>query len=92
MTGSLKEGGGRAWFWDEIEVVNGSLQLVRSNPANEIKLPLLDRFKSTASGGLRITKHSSGAIMPSDIEILRHVSQSIGVIPNGTNIPQKVVA
>lgn len=86
--GSLKEGGGRAWFWDESEVVDGGLQLVVSRPANEIVLPLLDRFKCTARGGLRIT-YSSGAIMRADIEILEHVSQSIGVIPDGTVIPRE---
>ncbi len=82
--GSLKEGGGRAWFWDESEVVNGGLQLLNPRPANEIAIPLLDRFKCT--GTLRVA-YSSGAIMRSDIEILENVSQNIGVIPYGTVIP-----
>jgi len=84
--GSLIEGGGRAWFWDESEVVDGGLQLVRSSAANELNLPLLDRFKCAAKGGLRIT-YSSGAVIRSDIEILEHFSENVGVIPGETVIP-----
>jgi hypothetical protein len=84
--GSLKEGGGRAWFWDESEVADGGLQLLESKPVNKIAMPLLDRFKCTAS--LRVT-YSSGAVMRSDIEILENVSQNIGVIPYETVIPRE---
>ena len=82
--GSLSEGGGRAWFWDESEVVDGSLQIIGQNKAHSIKLPLLGRFKCGA-GGLKVI-YSEGAIVRLDLEIFEG-SEAIGTIPEGTVIP-----
>ena len=49
--GSLMEGGGRAWFWDESEIVDGGLQLIGKGKGQEIELPLLQKFKCFAQGG-----------------------------------------
>ncbi len=83
--GSLSEGGGRAWFWDESEVVENSLQLVSTSRGHGIELPLLDRFKGFTSGALKII-YSGGAVVRSDLEIFEG-SENIGTIPEGTIIP-----
>jgi len=80
--GSLTEGGGRAWFWDESEVVDNSLQLIGSGGGLGIKLPILDRFKCSALGGLKII-YAGGAVVRSDLEIFDG-SANIGTIPHGT--------
>merc|ERR1712038_170191 len=59
--GSLSEGGGRAWFWDESEVVDNSIQIIGESDAQGIELPLLERFTCSAKGGLRIV-YSGGAV------------------------------
>jgi len=75
--GSLVEGGGRPWFWDESEVVDGSLVPLKADkyPA----LPLLERF-ACEGYNLRIV-YEKGALIRSDIEI--DSSESLGTIPNG---------
>jgi len=87
--GSLTEGGGRAWFWDESEVVDNGLQLIGKSICHEIVLPLLDRFKCTAKGGLRVI-FSGGAVVRSDLEIFEG-SSTVGTVPLGTVIPCKNV-
>jgi len=87
--GSLTEGGGRAWFWDESEVVDGGLTLIGEGLGLDVELPLLERFKCMAPGGLRIV-YNGGAVVRSDLEIFDG-SANIGTIPNGTVIPQKDV-
>ena len=81
--GSLTEGGNRAWFWDESEVVHEGVKLISESAASKIKLPLLDCFCCCVDG-LRVVYHS-GAIVRSDLEIFDG-SPSIGTIPNGTII------
>mmetsp|Transcript_9241 Transcript_9241/g.13151 ORF Transcript_9241/g.13151 Transcript_9241/m.13151 type:complete len:1880 (+) Transcript_9241:270-5909(+) len=87
--GSLTEGGGRAWFWDESEVVDGGLQLVGSGKGLGINLPLLDRFGCTARGGLKVV-YEGGAVVRSDLEIFDG-SANIGSIPFDAVIPQSDV-
>ena len=41
---SLSEGGGRAWFWDECEVVDDDILLIGNGKGMDIKLPFLERF------------------------------------------------
>jgi len=84
--GSLTEGGGRAWFWDESEVVDRGLQLKNPSLANKIALSPLNRFKCSTKGGIRVT-YSSGAVLRSDVEINEEISSNIGIIPEGTIIP-----
>ena len=84
--GSLTEGGGRAWFWDESEAVDDSLQLVGRGQGFDIDLPLIDRFTCLSKGGLRIV-YEGGAVVRSDIEIFDR-SQNIGSISHGVVIPQ----
>jgi len=86
--GALSEGGGRAWFWDESEVVDGGLQIIGKARGLDIDLPLLERFKcpSTARGGLRVV-YSGGAVVRSDLEIIDG-SINLGAIPHGTVIPK----
>ena len=86
--GSLTEGGGRAWFFDESEVVGG-LPFVGKEGKGEIRLPLMDRFTCRSPGGLKIT-YDGGAVVRSDLEIIDG-SMNLGVIPVGTVIPQKDV-
>jgi len=87
--GSLTEGGGRAWYWDESEVVDNALQIVGTSLAHGIKLPMIERFKCTYTGGLRVV-YNNGAVIRSDLEIMDG-SANIGTIPAGTVIPQKDV-
>jgi hypothetical protein len=84
--GSLAEGGDRAWFWDESEAADNGIQLLKPTLASAINLPLLNRFRCTASGGLRIT-YSHGALLRSDIEISDQYSKTLGIIPMSTVIP-----
>lgn len=83
--GSLSEGGGRAWFWDESEVVGDSLQIIGRGKAHNIELPLLNRFTGGSPGGLKII-YSEGAVVRLDLEIFEG-SEAIGTIPHGTVIP-----
>ena len=83
--GSLTEGGGRAWFLDESEVVDG-LPFVGKGRAEGISLPLMDRFKCKSSGGLKIS-YEGGAVIRSDLEIIDG-SVNLGVIPVSTVIPK----
>lgn len=87
--GSLTEGGGRAWFWDESEVVENGLQLIGIGKGLGVPLPLLDRFRCTATGGLKIV-YEGGAVVRSDLEIFDG-SQPVGSVPVGTVIPQNDV-
>merc|ERR1712157_420863 len=87
--GSLTEGGGRSWFWDESEVVDGGVQLIGEGKGFGIELPLLDRFRCTFSGGLKIV-YVGGAVIRSDLEIFDG-SANIGVVPHGTVIPRDEV-
>jgi len=87
--GSLTEGGGRAWFWDESEVVDDSLQVVGKCAAPNPELPLIDRFRCLSPGGLRIV-YQGGAVVRSDLEIFDR-SENMGSIPCDTLIPQKDV-
>jgi len=86
--GSLTEGGGRAWFWDESEVVDG-LELMNDSKAKDIVLPLMDRFRCTSSGGLKVV-YEGGAVIRSDLEIFEG-SLNLGSIPNGTVISKSNV-
>lgn len=78
--GSLMEGGGRAWFWDESEVVDNALQLIGKGKGLGIELPLIDRFK--CGGGLKII-YEGGAVVRSDLEIFDR-SENMGTIPFNT--------
>jgi hypothetical protein len=84
--GSLSEGGNRAWFWNESEVVSDSLSPLGTLRAGDIKLPTPQRFQCMATGGIRII-YSGGAVMRTDIEIFDG-SATLGVIPFGTTIPK----
>jgi len=86
--GSLMEGGGRSWFWDESEAVNGGLQLIGKGLGHSIELPKLNRFKPQ-HGGLKVV-YGGGAVVRSDLEIFDG-STTIGSIPNGTIIPPNEV-
>jgi hypothetical protein len=88
--GSLMEGGGRAWFWDESEAVEGGLKLIGEEQRHStLKLPRLNRFKPL-NGGLKVI-YIGGAVVRSDLEIFDG-SANIGTIPHGTVIsPEKVL-
>jgi len=86
--GSLTEGGGRAWCWDESEVVDG-LPFVGEGRAQGVELPLLDRFKCLSNGGLKIV-FDGGAVVRSDLEIFDG-SVNLGTIPVSTVVPCKDV-
>ena len=86
--GSLSEGGGRPWFWDESEVVDG-LPLVNPGKGLGVPLPLLDRFKCRAKGGLRVV-YDGGAVIRSDLEIFDG-SFNLGTAPVNTVIPKSHV-
>ncbi|CAB9500257.1 Probable E3 ubiquitin-protein ligase hulA [Seminavis robusta] len=83
--GSLTEGGGRAWFLDESEVVDG-LPFIGQGHAGDIDLPLMDRFRCNSPGGLKVS-YGGGAVIRSDLEII-DVSVNLGVIPVNTVIPK----
>jgi hypothetical protein len=83
--GSLNEGGGRAWCWDESEVVDG-LVPINSRKGMDVELPLMDRFKCMSSGGLKIV-FEGGAVVRSDLEIFDG-SFNLGSIPLNTIIPK----
>jgi len=83
--GSLTEGGGRAWFWDESEVVGDSLQVVNKTTVHDIELPLIDRFRCLSTGGLKIV-YERGSVVRSDLEIFDR-SENIGSIPADSIIP-----
>jgi len=87
--GSLSEGGDRAWFWDESEVVDSGLQLIGESRGQGVELPLLERFKCPSKGGLKVI-YKGGAVVRSDLEIFDG-SSNVGTIPSGTIIPQKDV-
>lgn len=83
--GSLMEGGGRSWFWDESEAVDGGLQLIGEGLGLGVSLPKLSRFKPLC-GGLKVV-FKDGAVVRSDLEIVDGSSKSIGTIASGTIIP-----
>lgn len=83
--GSLMEGGGRAWFWDESDAVDGGLQLIGEGLGHSVPLPKLERF-SPRCGGLKVL-YLGGAVVRSDLEIFDG-SMNIGTIAMGTIIPQ----
>jgi hypothetical protein len=58
--GSLMEGGGRAWFWDESEGVEGGLQLIGEGLGRSVVLPKLNRFNPVC-GGLKVV-YAGGAV------------------------------
>jgi len=86
--GSLTEGGGRAWCWDESEVVDGLIP-IGTPKCLGVELPLMDRFKCTSTGGLKIV-YEGGAVVRSDLEIFDG-SMNLGSIPCNEIIPQKDV-
>jgi HECT-domain (ubiquitin-transferase)/SPRY domain len=86
--GSLNEGGGRAWCWDESEVVD-PLLFVLPSKGHGIRLPKLARFACPSNGGLRVV-YDNGAVLRSDLEIFDG-SVTLGTIPVGTVIQQKDV-
>ena len=86
--GSLTEGGGRAWCWDESEVVDG-LPFVDRGKGRDVPLPTLKRFTCTSPGGLRVI-YEHGAVVRSDLEIFDG-SYSLGTIPVQTVLPRKDV-
>lgn len=83
--GSLTEGGGRAWFWDESEVVDG-LPFVKPGLGLDVPLPRLDRFRCLSRGGLRVI-YEGGAVLRSDLEIFDG-STNLGTAPLDTVFPQ----
>ncbi len=87
--GSLMEGGGRSWFWDESEAVDGGLQVIGEGLGLGVTLPKLSRFKPLC-GGLKVV-YKDGAVVRSDLEIVDGSSKSIGTIATGTVIPQKEI-
>ena len=88
--GSLMEGGGRSWFWDESEAVEGGLQLIGLGLGLGVSLPKLSRFKPLC-GGLKVV-YIGGAVVRSDIEIIDGTSKSVGTIACGTIIlPEEIV-
>lgn len=87
--GSLTEGGGRAWYWDESEVVDNGVVLIGEGLGFGVELPLLQKFKCSHKNGLKVV-FNNGAVVRSDLEIM-DVSVTIGSIPKGTIIPQKDV-
>jgi hypothetical protein len=84
--GSLTEGGQRSWFFDESEVVDDGIELLKPTLASSITLPILDRFRCTSEGGIKVT-YANGALLRSDIEISEMFSKNLGVIPVSTIIP-----
>ena len=86
--GSLTEGGGRAWCWDESEVVDG-LPFVSPGKGLGVILPTLDRFRCLSPGGLQIV-YEGGAVLRSDLEIFDG-SANLGTIPVKTCIARKDV-
>lgn len=87
--GSLTEGGGRAWFWDETEVVGDSLQVIHKTSIHDIELPLIDRFRCLSPGGIKIV-YERGAVVRSDLEIFDG-SVNMGSIPAESIIPREDV-
>jgi hypothetical protein len=87
--GSLTEGGGRAWFWDESEVVDDGIELIGDGKGMGIPLPRLHRFNCLSAGGLKIV-YEGGAVVRSDLEIFDG-SVNIGSVPLDTVIPQSDV-
>lgn len=83
--GSLTEGGGRPWMWDESEVVDG-IEPINEHKGKDIVLPLMDRFRCTSSGGLKVV-YEGGAVVRSDLEIFEG-SLNLGSIPIDTLIPK----
>jgi HECT-domain (ubiquitin-transferase)/SPRY domain len=84
--GSLTEGGGRAWCWDESEVVEG-LPFVLPSKGRGVPLPPLARFCCNTS--LKVV-YESGAVLRSDLEIFDG-SETVGTIPFGTIIPNSTI-
>jgi hypothetical protein len=94
--GSLTEGGGRPWYWDESEVVEchdsennikRSIEIIGDESRYDLHLPLMQRFRPNE--GLRIV-YEGGALLRSDIEIFE-TSNSLGTIPSGTVIERSDV-
>ena len=54
------EGGGRSWFWDESEAVDGGLQLIGNGLGHSVALPKLERFNPRC-GGLKVV-YKGGAV------------------------------
>lgn len=86
--GSLSEGGGRAWCWDESEVVDG-ITIIGEARGCGLALPLMNRFRCFSPGGLKIV-YDGGAVIRSDIEIFEG-SMNLGSIPVGTILHQSDV-
>lgn len=86
--GSLTEGGGRAWCWDESEVVEGVPTIGKPRGLG-IPLPLMDRFRCTSRGGLKVV-YEGGAVVRSDLEIFEG-SLNLGSIPANSILPCKDV-
>jgi HECT-domain (ubiquitin-transferase)/SPRY domain len=87
--GSLTSGGGRAWFWDESEVVGDSIQIIGEGKGCGIELPRINRFKCLSAGGIKIV-YEGGAVVRSDLEIFDR-SSNLGTVPCNTVISRKNV-
>jgi hypothetical protein len=87
---SLSEGGNRAWFFDECDDIDQSIEIIRPSIFNKIPLNLIERFKCPSRCGIEVIYHS-GAVMRPDVEICSEATDIIGTIPVGTFIPEKDV-
>ena len=67
--GSLMEGGGRSWFWDESEAVDGGLQLIGEGSGHSVNLPKLNRF-NPLHGGLKVV-YVGGAVGELSVTVSR---------------------
>ena len=85
--GSLTEGGGCAWLWEESEVVDEGIELIGDGNGMGIPLPMLDRFTCLSAGGLKVV-YEGGAVVRSDLEIF---DGSVNIGPLDMVIPQKDV-
>jgi hypothetical protein len=86
--GSLAaEGGGRAWFFDEFDAIDQSIEIIKPSSFNKIPLNLINKFKCPSCGGIEVI-YPLGAVMRSDLEIIPEAT-SMGTIPAGTVIPEK---
>lgn len=70
--GSLMEGGGRAWFWDESDMIEGAFTLIEPESSTcNILLPLL-----TGKGGLRI-EGASGDVYRTDSKPVENIKSYV---------------
>ncbi len=70
--GSLTEGGGRSWFWDESEAVEGGLVLIGEGLGRSVSLPKLRRF-APRCGGLKVI-YPDGAVGEISTKLIQALS------------------